>query len=127
MRNFLFLSHLADAELERQKQKAYCLDECGRVLISFFSTFQMSNEKNIVFFCIICLIRVYFKLKNYRNSKTLIGWVEKSGLNLNENNPVLRASCPFLFNLSTILLLISLFIFINYIKIIIFLFIINYY
>jgi hypothetical protein len=83
MRNFLFLSHLADGELEKNKQKAYCLDECGRVLISFFSTFQMSNEKNIVFFCIICLIRVYFKLKNYRNSKTLIGWVEKSGLNLN--------------------------------------------
>jgi hypothetical protein len=83
MRNFLFLSNLADAELERKNMKANCTDDCGRILISFFSAFQMSSEKNIVFFCIICLIRVYFKLKNYRNSKTLIGWVEKSGLNLN--------------------------------------------
>lgn len=84
MRNLLFVSSLADSELERKKEKTYCVDECGRILISFFSKFQMSDEKEIVFFCIICLIRIYFRLKTYRNSKTLVDWVEKTNLNLDE-------------------------------------------
>jgi hypothetical protein len=84
MRSLLFTSSLADGELEKKKEKTYCVDECGRILISFFSKFQMSEEKEPVFFCIICLMRIYFKLKNYRNSKTLVEWLDKTNLNLEE-------------------------------------------
>jgi nuclear mRNA export protein PCID2/THP1 len=80
MRNLYFSARLGDEELERNKQKPNCIDEGGRNLISFFSSYQMSEQKPLVFYCIICLIRIHFKLKTYRNSKTLVGWVEKSGL-----------------------------------------------
>jgi hypothetical protein len=79
MRNLLFISNLADMELEQKKEKTFAIDECGRILIGFFSKFQMSDDKWSVFFCIICLIRIYFKMKTYRNSKTLVEWVDKSG------------------------------------------------
>lgn len=82
MRNLLFSSNLGDQELERKKEKPYCIDECGRVLISFFSKFQMSEEKDLVFYSIICLFRIHFRLKTYRNSKTLVEWTEKTNLNL---------------------------------------------
>ena len=82
MKNLLFMSNLGDLELEQKCQKQECLDECGRILITFFSKFQSCDEKSIVFFCIICLIRIYFKLKTYRNSKTPVEWVDMSGLEL---------------------------------------------
>jgi hypothetical protein len=80
MRKLYFSASLADKELEMKKEKPNQIDEVGRILMSFFSTFQMSDEKEIVFFCIICLIRIHFKLRTYRNSKTLVNWVEKSGI-----------------------------------------------
>lgn len=80
MRNLLFSSHIADEEMIRKKQNPVCIDECGRVLITFFSQFSKGEDKPLVFFSVICLIRIYFKLKTYRSSKTLVSWVEKSGL-----------------------------------------------
>jgi hypothetical protein len=81
MRNLLFSSELADQELKRKKEKAYCIDDCGRVLMNFFSKYQ-NEEPAIVFYAILCIIRIYFKLKTYRNSKTLVDWVEKSDLEI---------------------------------------------
>jgi tetratricopeptide (TPR) repeat protein len=81
MRNLLYSSQLADQELERKKAKAYCIDDCGRVLMNFFSKYQ-NDEPSIVFYAVICIIRIYFKLKTYRNSKTLVNWVEISGLDV---------------------------------------------
>jgi hypothetical protein len=81
MRNLLFSSQLADQELERKKEKTYCIDDCGRVLMNFFSKYQ-NEEPGIVFYAILCIIRIHFKLKTYRNSKTLVGWVEMSGLDI---------------------------------------------
>jgi hypothetical protein len=80
MRKLYFSASLADKELESKKEKPNQIDEVGRILMSFFSSFQMSDEKEVVFFCIICLIRIHFKLRTYRNSKTLVNWVEKSGI-----------------------------------------------
>jgi hypothetical protein len=97
MRNLLFISNLADMELEQKKEKTFAIDECGRILIGFFSKFQMSDDKWSVFFCIICLIRIYFKMKTYRNSKTLVEWVDKSGLNL-DNLPKAEVTTFFYYS-----------------------------
>ena len=82
MRNLLFASYLADQELEKKKENVNCIDACGRLLISFFSKFSNSDDKSVVFYSIICLTRIYFKLKTYRNSKTLFDWVDKNGVNI---------------------------------------------
>ena len=84
MKQLLLSSNLADQELEKLKEKTHCIDDTGRVLISYFSTFQGADDKSVVLSCIINLIRIHFKLKTYRNSKTLVEWVDKNGLNLKD-------------------------------------------
>jgi hypothetical protein len=78
MKGLLFSSYLADQELTKKKEKVNCVDECGRVFMSFFSKFSNGDDKSSMFYCVICLTRIYFKLKTYRNSKTLIDWVGNS-------------------------------------------------
>ena len=84
IRNLMIVSNLADRELSSKKEKEYCLDESARVLINFFSKFQgAENKNNGILFCINSLIRIFFKLKTYRNCKSLVEWIEKNSVDLN--------------------------------------------
>ena len=57
------------------------ISDCGRTLISFFSKFQTSDEnKMTVLYCVVVLMKIYFKLKTYRNSITLVTWFDKSNM-----------------------------------------------
>jgi hypothetical protein len=81
-----FLFHTAvsaDKQMIANKTKPKFLDESARILIHFFSSHQSSEDKSLVFFCIVCLIKVYFKLNTYRNSNTPVNWVKITGLDLN--------------------------------------------
>lgn len=75
-------ANYADALLEEQAEKPWCLDDCGKVLLQFFGKFQSSEDLITTFYSCLALIKVYFKLKTYRNAKTLIGWVERRSLNV---------------------------------------------
>lgn len=69
----------ADADLQKKKDTYDCVSDCGRTLISFFSKYSMNEENKLsVLYCVVCLMKIYFKLKTYRNSLTLITWFEKS-------------------------------------------------
>jgi hypothetical protein len=59
--------------------------------MSFFSKFQNYNDetentKYAVFFSIVCLIKTYFILKNYRNSLPLVKWCETQKIISNNND-----------------------------------------
>jgi hypothetical protein len=82
MKSLLYSSYLADQELSKKKEKVNCIDECGRVFMSFFSKFSNGTDNSSIFYCIISLTRIYFKLKTYRNSKTLIEWVDRMGVDI---------------------------------------------
>lgn len=86
------LATRADKQLEEKGFKPTTLDDCGKLLMHFFSRFQSSDDKQTLFHCCLSLIKVYFKLKTYRNTKTLIGWVERSELNIQKELPLSAAS-----------------------------------
>ena len=80
----LIVSNLADRELSSSKEKENCVDDSARVLRGFFSKFQgADNKNNGILYCIISLIRIYFKLKTYRNCKSLVEWVDKNKVEVN--------------------------------------------
>ena len=81
--NLLIISNLADRELNKRKEKEYCVDDSARILRGFFSKFQVAENKcNGILYCIISLIRIYFKLKTYRNCKSLVEWIDKNNVDL---------------------------------------------
>lgn len=84
MRSLYLVSVQADNQNIKKKTNINisCVNELGRHLMNFFSKFQMREDKEIVFFCMISIIRIYFKLRTYRNSKTLVEWVELGNINL---------------------------------------------
>ncbi len=84
LRSLFFISILADNSNLKKKtnQNIQCVNELGRHLMNFFSKFQNSEEKEIIFFAIICIIRIYFKLRTYRNSNTLVEWINYGHINL---------------------------------------------
>jgi len=86
MRHLLFISMLADDSSLKQKKNStniQCVNELGRHLMNFFSKFQNCEEKEIIFFAIICIIRIHFKLRTYRNSNTLVEWINLGHIDLN--------------------------------------------
>jgi hypothetical protein len=89
---FFLYATKADKQLEEDFSKPSNLDDCGKLLMHFFSRFQSSDDKQTLFHCCLSLIKVYFKLKTYRNTKTLIGWVERSELNIEKELPLPSAS-----------------------------------
>ncbi len=86
MRNLLFISIVADNSKLMHKSintnNVECVNELGRHLMNFFSKFQNCNEKEIVFFAIISIFRIYFKLRTYRNSNTLTEWIALGHIDL---------------------------------------------
>lgn len=80
--SLLQLASKSDAELEKSFKKPVNVDDCGMIFMHFFSRFQSSEDKITTFFCDYNLIKVYFKLKTYRNANTLVGWVDRSGLDI---------------------------------------------
>ena len=80
--NLVLLAEEEDKRLENERKKMICLDNVGKLLMDFFSRFQNSDDKVTIFYCDLNLIKTYFKLKTYRNSKTFFGWVERSSINL---------------------------------------------
>jgi len=83
MRKLLISSSLADQKNLKKKinTNTQYVNELGRYLMNFFSKFQLQEDKQIIFFSIICIIRIYFKLRTYRNSKTLVEWVDLGNIN----------------------------------------------
>ena len=67
------------------------ISDYGAILMSFFSKFQNYNDetentKYAVFFSIVCLIKTYFILKNFRNSLPLVKWCETQKIISNNND-----------------------------------------
>lgn len=58
------------------------LDDCVKLLMSFFSRYQSYESKEVIFKCSLIIIKICFKLKSYRNTKTFIGWIERTFENL---------------------------------------------
>ena len=76
------IKNLYSASIKSKDEKS--ISDCGRLFISFFSKWQMSDDKTLVFFVVVFLMKIYFKLKTYRNSLTLVNWYEKSDVQSEE-------------------------------------------
>jgi len=71
------------------------LESIGKILMDFFSRFQSIDNKELMFFCALNLIKAYFKLKTYRNAKTFFGWIERSEVVLNRLDVMSQISFYF--------------------------------
>ncbi len=76
-----FFNHLI---LISEHTKPIALESIGKSLMDFFSRFQSIENKELMFFCALNLIKTYFKLKTYRNTKTFFGWIERSEVCFNK-------------------------------------------
>lgn len=76
-----FFNHLI---LISEHTKPIALESIGKSLMDFFSRFQSIENKELMFFCALNLIKTYFKLKTYRNTKTFFGWIERSEVSFNK-------------------------------------------
>ena len=73
--------------------------ELGTIIISFFNKFSYvdDNTKYSVLFGVVCLMRIYFKLKNYRYSIPLVQWYNKKQFDKDEDNIPSSELCTFSF------------------------------
>ena len=73
--------------------------ELGTIIISFFNKFSYvdDNTKYSVLFSVVCLMRIYFKLKNYRYSIPLVQWYNKKQFDKDEDNIPSSELCTFSF------------------------------
>ena len=63
------------------------MEDIGKLLNNFFARFQSCNDTITTFYCSLSLIKVYFNLNTYRNSRMLQGWVKRSELDVSRDLP----------------------------------------
>lgn len=80
--------------LNKKGSRLNLLEDCGKELNNLFSRSQKIDNYSIIFVCCLNLIKVYFKLRTYRNCETLIGWVDRSEINFDKEIPLIY-SCAY--------------------------------